>query len=240
MIARVIRRVLDRLIPRMVREANGRVILSLLEHDASAMFLDLGCAEGDFTRTIASRIGTDKIYGIEIQPENAQLAEEKGIRVIRADLNGKLLLGDETFDIVHSNQVIEHLYNTDTFVKEIWRVLKFGGYTVICTPNLSSLHCIAMLLLGLQPTFVSDEIRPGNPFYGCQDLTGQYIHPAHCHLRIFNRRSLKEMFEYHGFKVERIVGAGYYPLWGKMARLLAYVDGTHSANITIKARKVKR
>jgi SAM-dependent methyltransferase len=237
---RAIRRILDGLAARMVREHDGRINLSLLERNESACFLDLGCAEGDFTVMLGNRIGTKRVYGVEISPENASLAEANGINVIRADLNERLPLGDETFDVVHSNQVLEHLYNTDTFVKEIWRVLKVGGYAVVSTPNLSSLHSVFMLLIGFQPTFVSDEIRAGNPIYGMQKLKGEYIHPAHNHLRIFNYRSLKEIFAYYGFKVEKAVGESYYPLWGKLARLLAHIDPTHSANIIIKARKVKR
>jgi len=44
---------------------------------------------------------------------------------------------------------------------------------------------------------------------------------------------LKEIFEVHGCKIERILGAGYYPL----PNFFAKVDLRHSAFLTIKVRK---
>lgn len=69
------------------------------------------------------------------------------------------------FDLVHANQVIEHLYETDLFIKEIYRILKKGGYAIISTPNLAGLHNIVSLILGKQPfpAHVSNEIVLGTP-----------------------------------------------------------------------------
>jgi len=43
----------------------------------------------------------------------------------------------------------------------------------------------------------------------------------------------KEIFEIKGFKVEKILGSGYYPL----PNLFAKLDPKHSAFLTIKVRK---
>jgi hypothetical protein len=61
-------------------------------------------------------------------------------------------------------QVIEHLSNTDLFIKEIFRVLKAGGYTVIATSNLAAYYNILYLLIGKQPyvAMVSDEVLAGS------------------------------------------------------------------------------
>ena len=53
------------------------------------------------------------------------------------------------------------------------------------------------------------------------------------HLRVFAYRGLRELFEAHGFVVESVAGAGYYPL----PRRLARVDPRHAAFLTVKARK---
>jgi len=53
------------------------------------------------------------------------------------------------------------------------------------------------------------------------------------HIRLFSYMGLKEIFEVHGCKIERILGAGYYPL----PNFFAKVDLRHSAFLTIKVRK---
>ena len=50
-------------------------------------------------------------------------------------------------------------------------------------------------------------------------------------------QGLKELLEAHNFKVEKILGAGYYPLPGRLARILSKIDKRHAAFLTIKVRK---
>lgn len=52
-------------------------------------------------------------------------------------------------------------------------------------------------------------------------------------MRIFSYQALKEIFEVHGFKVESILGAGYFPL----PSVLAKIDKMHAKWLTIKIRK---
>ena len=227
---------------RVTYDENQKAILDLLDYNPSAKALDCGCHNGEFTREIGQKIGTKHLYGIELAEARVQEAEDKGIKVYPANLNERLPLDDETFDIITANQLIEHLYHTDTFVKEIWRALKWGGVAVISAPNLASLHSIFSLILGYQPltAFVSDEVRAGTLFVLQPELPpAGCIYPAQSHLRIFTGRALKELLEYHGFQVERLVGTGYYPFTGKIARLASWIDARHSVNVTIKARKVR-
>ncbi|XES77646.1 MAG: class I SAM-dependent methyltransferase [Candidatus Bathyarchaeia archaeon] len=58
---------------------------------------------------------------------------------IKANLNRDQLPFDDCFfDFVSATEVIEHLWNTDQFIKECYRVLKPRGYFLISTPNLAS------------------------------------------------------------------------------------------------------
>ena len=216
---------------------NKRVILSLLERDSSAKIIDLGCQYGDITKELGKRIGSTQLYGVDIIEETIQQAEKNGVKVYRGDLNNPLPINDEAFDVVHASQVIEHIYRTDTFVKEIYRILRWGGYAVITTPNLAALHNMLPLILGMQPISadVSNEIHVGNrfsPYHGVKRKS-EFIH----HLRVFTYSALKELFEYHGFKVERIVGVGYYPFPVNIARILSRIDPRHGAYLTMKVRK---
>ena len=106
---------------------NHRIILDMVEENSNAKVLDCGCHSGELTKEIGGKIASNDLCGIEIVNKFAQMTEQKGIKIYQADLNGKFPFEDETFDVVLANQVIEHLYNTDVFIKEIWRVLKRGG-----------------------------------------------------------------------------------------------------------------
>ncbi|GAI71244.1 unnamed protein product, partial [marine sediment metagenome] len=44
---------------------------------------------------------------------------------------------------------------------------------------------------------------------------GGGLYPAH--RRVPTYRGLKELFQYHGFEVETVIGVGYYPFPTKVA-----------------------
>lgn len=107
--------------------------------------LDIGCAVGDYMGVMAEMGGI--LSGIDLNAKEI----ERG-RAILSDvgLNVDFHLGnacllpfeDETFDIVYSADVFEHimLSTKQAAVKEIYRVLKPGGRVVIKTPNLDYLR----------------------------------------------------------------------------------------------------
>jgi methionine biosynthesis protein MetW len=214
------------------------VELSLLEENADARLLDLGCGDGKLTLKAAERIGTKKIHGIEIVDEDVERARVNGIDVRHGDLNQRLPFEDNTFDVILVSHVIEHLSNTDTFVKEVHRVLKLGGYSVIATPNLAAFVRILFLLFGKLPpgTDVSDEFH----FGGIYSKAQQRDSPGPGHRRIFTLGALKELLEYYGFKVERVMGIGFFPLPNPLARIMSHIDRRHATDIVMKARKASK
>lgn len=212
-----------------------RVMLSLLEEEPDAKLLDLGCGDGEFTLKVAERIRTSKIYGIEIAEESLNKAKAKGIEVYWGDLDERLPFESESFDVVLASHIIEHVCNTDGLIKEIYRVLKGGGYLIAATPNLAAILHIVFLLFGKQPTIaeVSDEALVGtwSPRGQCVKRIG----PAH--RRLFTLGALKELLEYYSFKVEKSVSSGFLPLPTPPAKVMCFIDKRHATNITIKARK---
>ena len=216
---------------------NENNIFCLLEYNPNAILLDCGCGEGKNTLKFASRIGTQDIFGIEIAKELIDKAKEKRINVKEANLNSRFPFEDEGVDVLTANQVIEHLYDTDNFISEIYRVLRIGGYAIISTENLSSWHNIFALLFGWQPfsitNILKDKLGIGNPLALHRNEVASFS--SLLHTRVFAYQALKEFFEIKGFVVERILGAGYYPL----PNFLAKVDPRHSAFLTIKARKIE-
>jgi SAM-dependent methyltransferase len=217
-----------------------RIILDFCEPNTEAKLLDCGCSDGEATMEIAERIGVKEVSAIEIVEEDAVKAEERGIKVARADLNQPFPFSSQSFDVVHAANIIEHLYDTDAFLKEVHRVLTVGGYFLVSTCNLAAFHNIFFLLLGRQPppAHVSDEIlvgvwnSKGKPWTEHWRLCGPQ------HRRMFTLKALEGLLGYYGFQVEKSVGAGFYPLPRLLARVMCKMDKRHSAYITIKARKI--
>lgn len=216
--------------------ANLDNIVAMFDRNPEHSLLDVGCDDGERTLLFASAIGTTKLYGVEIVAERASQAEGRGIAVSRADLNERLPYDDGSFDVVCSNQVIEHLADTDTFVAEVARVLRPGGYAITSTENLASWHNVGALVLGWQPFSLTNVSRVrqglGNPLAIHRAEEGLMLETWQ-HLRVFAYRGLRELFEVHGLEVEAVLGAGYYPLPGRLARL----DPRHAAFLAVKARK---
>lgn len=220
-----------------VERKNRAVILDMTEENPGATLLDCGCSNGDFTTKIAYRIGTQSVYGIEFMDEIAKEAEENGVSVYHANLDCEFTIENDTVDVVVANQIIEHLYNPDRFVKEVYRVLKKGGYAIVSTPNLASVHNLFALLFGKQPfpAHASTELILGNSFDPKHGL--KHGSKGEIHVRVFTYDALTELFEYYGFRVEKTVGVGYYPFPDVIAQGLARIDKKHAVYLTLKVRK---
>jgi 2-polyprenyl-3-methyl-5-hydroxy-6-metoxy-1,4-benzoquinol methylase len=212
-------------------EQNLACIDSLLAARPGAVLLDLGCDDGANTARFAAAARAAETHGLELIEERGELAVRQGIQVRIGDLDQRFPYDDGSFDVVVSNQVIEHLCDTDNFVRESYRVLRPGGLAVVSTENLASWHNIGALMFGWQPfslTNVSDRrLGIGNPLaiHRGEQLTLS----SWQHVRVFAHRGLRELYEAHGFIVETIRGAGYYPL----PRWLARADGRHAAFLTM-------
>jgi len=221
---------------RRAMEANVDNIVRLLEPGtADTALLDLGCDDGAHTARFGAAVGSTNLHGIEIVEHRAQAASARGIKVVAHDLNEPLPYDDASFDVVCSNQVIEHLPDTDRFVAETFRVLRPRGYTVTSTENLASWHNVASLVLGWQPFSLSNVSVKlsgvGNPLAVHREEP--HLLSSWEHMRVFAYRGLKELYGAHGFRVEAVVGAGYFPLPAGVGRR----EPRHAALLTLKARR---
>lgn len=226
------------LLARMYEAADERNLRNIEDALAAAApggsLLDLGCDDGERTLRFARAAHAGRLHGVEVVEDRASLARKLGIEVEAADLARPLPYDDGQFDAVVSNQVIEHLVDTDTFVEEIRRVLRTGGVAVVSTENLASWHNLAALLLGWQPFSLTNVSSArggiGNPaaLHRGSEVTAE----TWKHVHVFAFRGLRELFELHGFAVDRVLGAGYYPLPAR----LGVLEPRHAAFLTVVAR----
>lgn len=225
---------LSRMNDRAVNLRKGMIFSLLEKAGPQAKMLDLGCDDGTWSLALKEKTGAGEIYGVDVVDQRIEEAENKGVKAVKADLNHNFPFRDNFFDVVHADQVIEHITALDNFVSETYRVLKPGGYTIISTENGSSWHNIFAAIMGWQPfssSNISSKRSVGNPLAIHRDK--EIDLSSWTHKTIFNYRGLKEFFEVHGFKNAKIAGAGYHPFPASFGR----IDPRHSHFITLKCYK---
>jgi SAM-dependent methyltransferase len=214
-----------------------RKILDELPYKPNARLLDVGCDDGGWTAELAARIGVTprQVAGIEIVDEQRAAAIARGFDARRGDLEATWPFADDSFEIVHANQVIEHVKRLDHFMTEATRVLAPGGLLLICTENLASWHNIGSLVLGYQPfsiTNISQTGSIGNPFA----LHDESNRESWQHIHVMALPALRDLFQRFGLDEERVFASGYYPAWGKLASRLADRDPRHAHFIGLTGR----
>lgn len=157
-------------------------VLSLIKN-RKGKILDLGCGTGIFSKRLLD-MGFDAwacdLKGIHI----------KGLHFNKIDLNKSLLpYKNDSFDIVVSMEVIEHIENPYSFIREVHRILKKGGTAIITTPNTQNWYSKMYFLftskiLGFNYNgSVSSHITPIN-----LSLFKSYIKPMFEIKRVFSNR----------------------------------------------------
>ncbi len=95
--------------------------------------LDLGCGAGTITTGLASRVAPGRVVAIDIEPDvlevaraNARRAGVGGIDFRTGDAYA-LDLPDDSVDVAHAHQVLQHLDDPVAALRELARVVRPGG-----------------------------------------------------------------------------------------------------------------
>ncbi len=97
-----------------------------------ARILDVGCGIGTYVRRF--RRYSDDVHGIEVEPERVAQASAELPNIVTA-VGEALPYPDDNFDLVFSNEVIEHVDDDRATAAEMVRVAKPGGTIVVFAPN---------------------------------------------------------------------------------------------------------
>lgn len=98
--------------------------------------LDVGCGIGYFLE-VAKERGWE-VYGTEFTDKAVQICEAKGINMQQGVLD-PTNYSPESFDIITSFEVIEHINNPQTELSNFHTLLRKGGLCYVTTPNFNSL-----------------------------------------------------------------------------------------------------
>jgi SAM-dependent methyltransferase len=106
----------------------------LLEHLKPGLsVLDIGCGPGTITVDLAARVGPGTVTAVELTDTALDLARAEArrcnatnISFVAADVH-RLDFPDDTFDVVHAHQVLQHVVDPVRALREMRRVCAPGG-----------------------------------------------------------------------------------------------------------------
>lgn len=162
---------------------------------------------------------------MDIVPALVRIASRKGIKAKVADIEEEAIPFQEKFDFVLAGEIIEHVFDTQEFLKKIPLVLKKDGRLIITTPNLASLGRRLLLLVGKNP-LIETTAAPGQAG----------------HIRYFVKRTLFDLLETSNFQIVRFTSdlVNFEPSGKIHSRLLAKTFPTLGKTLIVSAVKIKK
>ena len=165
----------------------GELVRRMIE-DHSLLILDLGCGDGRLAAEYKKT--SNRVWGVEINPEQRTRAAGLLERVLEIDLEGEWSqLEGGVFDLVVMSAVVEHIFDYRHLFAETARVLKPGGALIVATPNAASLRSRLELISGRVPAWYRNFE----------------------HIRLWTRSWLRSRLEEHGFQEEYFTGCFVRP-----------------------------
>jgi SAM-dependent methyltransferase len=114
--------------------------------------LEIGCGQG-FNTYLLSKNENNKVVGVDLSDQNIKIANKryKGVNFLVMDVS-KLNFENEYFDSVYAMDILEHVDDLNSVLRECCRVLKQGGKFIINVPAEKS----EAWLLKIRPTYFQE------------------------------------------------------------------------------------
>lgn len=161
--------------------------------DKATVWLDLGCHQGQLIRKLLSSFDLRALGSDDWDP-TLKGTNDVGWEYRQANLDGELPWS-EPVDIVSALEVLEHMIDTDGFLRRAYDLLKPNGWILISTPNINSLRNRVTVPLGIYPAGL------------------EYRNLIH-HVRLYNSAVLEQHLYKTGFTSIRTRGIAFLPLRG--------------------------
>ncbi|MEV2275629.1 class I SAM-dependent methyltransferase [Nocardiopsis sp. NPDC049922] len=127
------------------RNAANSTAYALDEMVPGRSLLDVGCGPGTITVDLAQRVAPGPVTAVDSSSEAVDLArataKEAGVDTIDFQVHDAhdLRLPDDTFDVVHAHQVLQHVSDPVRALAEMRRVARPGGVVAVCDSDYSGM-----------------------------------------------------------------------------------------------------
>ena len=150
--------------------------------------LEVGCGDGGFAAEIKRRTGA-RVTAIELFESAAAAAAEQLDEVLQTSAEeGVKRLAVRQFDCIVMNDVLEHLVDPWSVLRDVRMVLAPGGVLVASIPNMRYLPVFKKFVVRAEWKYADQ---------GVMDRT---------HLRFFTHNTMRELFVSSGFQVRTLQG----------------------------------
>jgi ubiquinone/menaquinone biosynthesis C-methylase UbiE len=121
-----------------IHQAILRAVELAAPHGLIGKHLDIGSGKGELLAQLANRFPDLQSFACDCTD---QLMKRPNQKVEVVDLNHQSLpFAPDQFDLVTCSETIEHLENYWRVLREVYRVLRPGGFAVFTTPNILNLR----------------------------------------------------------------------------------------------------
>jgi 2-polyprenyl-3-methyl-5-hydroxy-6-metoxy-1,4-benzoquinol methylase len=129
-------------LPDTILQQQARSVLKYLRGLSFSSLMDIGCRQGHYAIRIARLYPDVKVRGIDVDSESVLVGESvrkalglKNLSFEKEDVFS--LHAEESYDVVLLLQVMEHLVDDLTALRNVHRVLRNNGILLITVPNLN-------------------------------------------------------------------------------------------------------
>ncbi len=175
-------------------------LIGLLNKDKNRCILDAGCGNGYLVKSLIRK--EFNAYGTDASEMGIRIAQQEyPERFAVQDLMSESLpapLQGLPLDTIIATEVIEHLYDPDTFIAFCKNQLQPGGQLILSTPYHGYLKNLVLSIFNQWDAHM-DPLWQGG------------------HIKLWSASTLSRLLVHHGFRVLAFKGCGRIPyLWKSM------------------------
>lgn len=186
------------------------ILRSHFKNKTVVKYLDIGCGNCSGTKIIVDFL---LFEGYNVETTVTDIHHLKRLKIepkkyYVANYEKKPIKG--IYDIITCFEVIEHIYDTDSFLLNVKKNLASGGLVLMSIPNTASWKNRILGVFGYAPSNLEVSLKR---FYGIKHLEhfyNRWSSPAG-HIRGFTKYSLEEMFSHYKMKKIATIGVENWP-----------------------------
>jgi len=166
------------------KKKSNSVLIKEIKKPTNKKILEVGAGPG----SVLKKFKNNELFALDLSKENIKILNQFS-KAYKIDVSDeKFPFKSNVFNIIICSEIIEHIFDCQHTVNEMYRVLSPGGKLYIQTHNSFNILMRLKYALGIIPT-------------ESLDVSGQSCGE---HIRLFNHKNLKILLLRAGFKKKKI------------------------------------